>query len=659
VTTVATEAVVPAPVVIHRPWWRGKVVQVAGIVALMYVAYRLWALEYPWSPRLEWNALTGHLDDFQTWLIDERNAEDQSVLFGIFDAFASAVDNLVDWLDRLLLWLTWVGTTVTGTLLALRFGGWRAAAWVLGAFATFALTGLWPESMQTLSLMLAAVGLSLLVGIPLGIVAGLSDRFLKAITPVLDAMQIVPAFAYLIPVVVLFSVGPGAAVVSTMIYAIPPAVRITALGIRGVPVNTVEAASSMGATRGQVLSKVQLPLSRRTILLGVNQTIMFALSMVVIAGLIGGGGLGDVVTSGLYTNPALAILGGVAIVVMAMALDRSTEAVADRTDPARRHLTEARRRRLRLATVATFAGIGLTVALAKALGAAAIYPGTKTAQDWLVARVQAVLDYVQDPTTFVFSFTEPLGTFIVVHLLQPLLQFLVEAPWFTTLAGVTAIAFVVSGVRPAVTTFAMFTAIGVLGMWEPAMETLSQVLVATGLTVAIGVALGVAAAESNAVSKVLRPINDVLQTLPQLVYIIPFVYLTPISYVPGIVASVLYAFPAVVRLVERGVRDVAPDTVEAASAFGATRRQVLGKVKIPLAGDAVMLGVNQGIIMVLGVVVIAGLVGSGGLGYLVAQGLQRGQFGLGLVASLAILALGIALDRVTQAGRRARKEGIE
>jgi len=658
VTTVAEVAPV-TPVLSHRPWWRGKLVQTAGIVALMYLAYRAWALEYPWPQRLEWTALAGHLDDFQTWLIDEKNAEDQSIVFALFEGVATFVDNLVNWFDRLLLWLTWVGTTVAGTLIALRFGGMRAAVWVSAAFASFALMGLWEESMQTLALMLAAVGLSLSVGIPLGIVAGLSNRFMRAITPVLDAMQIVPAFAYLIPVVVLFSVGPGAAVISTMIYAIPPAVRITALGIRGVPVNTVEAATSMGSTRGQVLSKVQLPLSRRTILLGVNQTIMFALSMVVIAGLIGGGGLGDVVTSGLYTNPALAILGGVAIVVMAMALDRSTEAVANRTDPAHRHLTEARRKRLRLATVATFAGIGLTVALAKVFGAAAIYPETATAQEWLLEKVQNWLDYVQDPTTFVFSVTEPLGTFIVVHLVQPLLQFLVEAPWFTTLLGVAAIALIVSGVRPAVTTFAMFTAIGVLGMWEPAMETFSQVLVATGLAVLIGVALGVAAAESNAVSKVLRPTNDVLQTLPQLVYIIPFVYLMPISYVPGIVASVLYAFPAVVRLVERGVRDVAPDTVEAASAFGATRRQVLGKVKIPLAGDAVMLGVNQGIIMVLGVVVIAGLVGSGGLGYLVAQGLQRGQFGLGLVASLAILAMGIALDRVTQASRRSRKEGIE
>ena len=188
------------------------------------------------------------------------------------------------------------------------------------------------------------------------------------------------------------------------------------------------------------------------------------------------------------------------------------------------------------------------------------------------------------------------------------------------------------------------------------MDTLSQVLVATVLAVAIGVALGVLAAESDRFSKAMRPVNDVLQTLPQLVYIIPFIYLMPVSIVPGIVAGVLYAFPVTLRLVERGVRDVAPTSVEAASAFGASRRQVLTKVKLPLAGDAVMLGINQAVVMVLAVVVIGGLVGSGGLGYEVAQGLVRGQFGQGVIASIAILALGIALDRVTQGTRRSRQQ---
>jgi len=469
-------------------------------------------------------------------------------------------------------------------------------------------------------------------------------------------MQIIPAFAYLMPIVLLFSVGPGAAVITTMIYAIPPAIRITSLGIRGVADNTVEAAESMGSTRAQMLAKVQLPLARRMLLLSVNQTIIFALSMVVIAGLIGGKGLGDTVTSGLNSYPALAILAGIVIVVMAMALDRVTEAIADKSDPTRRHLTAELQRRLRLASLATaVVAIGV-VAAAKLLGASAIYPRW-TARDWILAKIQSAIDYMQDPTTTLFSITSWIGDHIVQYGLVPFRNFLVETPWFVTLLAVTAIALVVSGRRAAVTTFAMLGMIGVLGQWDQAMDTASQVLVATVLAVAVGLCLGVLAAESRRFSMALRPVNDVLQTLPQLVYLVPLVYLMPVSIVPGVIAGVLYAFPVVSRLVENGVRGVEENTVEAAGAFGATRRQILFKVRIPLAQDSIMLGVNQGIIMVLAVVVIGGLVGSPGLGYEVAQGLGRSDFGLGVIASLAILALGITLDRITRGARAAQQDG--
>jgi glycine betaine/proline transport system permease protein len=202
----------------------------------------------------------------------------------------------------------------------------------------------------------------------------------------------------------------------------------------------------------------------------------------------------------------------------------------------------------------------------------------------------------------------------------------------------------------------MLALIGFMGVWEPAMDTASQVLVATAMAVAIGVALGIWAAESTRVEKIFRPILDTLQTLPQLIYIIPFIYLMPVSRVPGVVASVLYAIPVIIRLVTSGIRNVPPAPVEAAQAFGASRMQVLRKVKIPLARDSIMLGVNQGIIMVLAVVVIGGLVGSGALGDMVARGLQRNEFGEGVVASIAILALGIALDRVTQGRKGERHE---
>ena len=258
--------------------------------------------------------------------------------------------------------------------------------------------------------------------------------------------------------------------------------------------------------------------------------------MVVIAGLIGGQGLGDVVTSGGDSNPALAILAGVAIVIMAIALDRATEAMANRTDPTRRHLTERGKKRLHLFTLACAAAVGLAVGLGHWLGAASVW-SRWTAQPWLLRHVQSILDYVQNPGTFVFHITNPVG-----------LPRQVRARAAAKLLRRDAVAgddvraradrVFISGLRPAVVTAVMLTIIGVSNEWTQAMDTLSQVLVATVLTMLVGIPLGVWAAESRRAQKVMRPILDVLQTLPQLVYIIPFIYLMPVSIVPGIIAGV-------------------------------------------------------------------------------------------------------------------------
>src|SRR4051812_16384436 len=410
----AAESVQPFPRIGPAPWWRDRRGALALVVVGMLIAYFGWRNHWAWPSALTWNSLSPYLDRFQNWLSNNRNVEHPNVAFRLFNGLANFLDHLVSWLTRFFYWLKWSGTATLGTLVVLRFGGRKAALGTFAAFASFAALGLWDESVETFALTLAAVSLSLAVGMPLGVLAGRSRQFDRLITPVLDAMQIIPAFAYLMPVVILFSVGPGAAVVTTMIYAVPPAIRITALGIRGVPANTVEAATAMGATRFQLLGKVQLPLARRMLLLAVNQTILFALSMVVIAGLIAGGGLGAVVTSGLYSDPALALLGGAAIVVMAMALDRATQAMAVRTDPVRQHLTGSRRRRLRLATAACAAGVGLAVGLGHALGAGGTY-SRWVAQDWLRHYVQKALDYIQEPSTFIFHITNPIGSWVVQY----------------------------------------------------------------------------------------------------------------------------------------------------------------------------------------------------------------------------------------------------
>ena len=185
-------------------------------------------------------------------------------------------------------------------------------------------------------------------------------------------------------------------------------------------------------------------------LLSVNQTIMFALSLVVIAGLIGGRGLGDVVTSGLYSNPALALLAGIVIVIMAIALDRSTAAIADRTDPTRRHLTDERRRRARITMLATFAAIAADRAGGQGARRRRIYPDefetesfvyTATIEDQLLGWIQDVLDYIQDPNSFIFGITEPIGNFLLEYMLEPLRDRARGGPWFVILAGLTAIAW--------------------------------------------------------------------------------------------------------------------------------------------------------------------------------------------------------------------------
>src|SRR5579885_3134705 len=404
-TDAAASTVAAAPVVAleHRPWWRSRLTLVGAIVGVMVICHLTLSRTQTWPGSVVWHSLTHDLDNMQNWLAAESDKAHPNIVYRVIHGVSSALDSLVRWLYELFSsWLRWPATTLLGVLVALRWGGVRAALIMFATFVGFAALGLWDDSMQTLALMLVAVALSLLVGIPLGIWAGRSDRVLRAFTPVLDAMQIIPAFAYLMPVVIFFAVGPAAAVITTMIYSVPPAVRITALGIRGVPANTVEAATALGSTGRQVLWKVQLPLARRLLLLSVNQTILFALSMVVIAGLINTeGGLGAPVTNGLNSNPALAILAGAAIVVMAIGLDRVTEAIALRTDPTKRHLDVAGRKRNRVATALVLGSVAAAAILGHVLSAGAAY-SRWTAQDWLLARVQSVLDYVQKPTTFLF-----------------------------------------------------------------------------------------------------------------------------------------------------------------------------------------------------------------------------------------------------------------
>ncbi|MBF8290654.1 MAG: transporter permease protein [Chloroflexi bacterium] len=615
---------------------------------------RLWLVVLVLSSAVLYVAFAGHyvlphdndaatfdrINEFRAWIETNRNSNVVlSLLVGGIRLFLNAT---YDGILALLESLSWAGLTAIGGAIGFLVGRWRMAGLVAAAFLSFGVLGLWEASVRTLALALTAVAFSLLIGIPLGIIAGRNQRFYDAIRPILDTMQIMPTFAYLAPVALFFLIGTATAVIVTVVYAIAPAVRITALGIRGVAAASVEAATSLGATRRQVLAKVQLPMARRTIVLGINQTIMMALSMVVITALVNAPGLGqDIINAIRIANVGKAFDAGLAVVIMAIMLDRLTSRASERLDPARSGTIAPITRRI--------------VAIAVAVSAGAVLAGTFVlgGSEFPEALGFTFADPVNDLVAWIaatfFDATEWLKNTITYGLINPVEGLLTSAPWWLVVAAAAAITFLTGGLRTAaISTLCLLAIIGV-EMWEHSMQTLTQVLAATVLTLLVGLVFGILSARSDRFSMVLRPFLDAAQTMPAFVYIVPALALFGPTRFTGIFAAVIYAIPPVIRLVEIGIRTVPPAVREAGVSVGASGLQLLRKVELPMALPALLVAANQGIIMVLAMVVVGGLVGAGALGYDVVAGfVRRDFFGEGLAAAFAIVLLGIMLDRISQ-----------
>ncbi|MER5375741.1 ABC transporter permease subunit [Streptomyces sp. NPDC002553] len=591
--------------------------------------------------------LTKPLTGVSDWIIDNRDSHPLFLYF--FGHISNAVVLSVRAVYLVLLGVGWAGVTALGALVAWRVAGARLALGTAAAFLACGVLGMWVPTMQTLALMVVAVLASVVVGALLGLAAGLSDRMERILRPVLDTMQVLPAFAYLLPVVLIFGIGVPAAVLATVVYAAPPMARLTALGLRCADKGVLEAVESLGATARQRLLTARIPLARKELLLGLNQTIMMALSMAVIASVIGGGGLGDRVYQALASvDVGAALAAGIPIVLLAVVLDRVTAAAGQGTGENHR-------------TRGVHALIAVAVAAAVAVGGRLIgrldWPDAWTISiaepvnrvvDWMTAHLYSGVPVVGGTADWAGHFT--------TWVLDPLRDGLQALPWWSVLLLVAALAWVIGTWRTALTAVLAMAAIGVLGVWEPSLDTLSQVLAAVAVTLVLGFGTAIAAARSDRVERLLRPVMDVFQTMPQFVYLIPVVALFGVGRAPAVAAAVVYALPAVVRITTQGLRQVDPAAMESARSLGATGSQQLRGVQLPLARPALLLAVNQGVVLVLAVVIIGGLVGGGALGYDVVFGLAQGDLATGLVAGAAIVCLGLMLDRVTQpADRRAQK----
>ncbi|MGP3925788.1 ABC transporter permease [Streptomyces sp. 8N616] len=584
------------------------------------------------------------------------NRNSNPVFLYFFNEIRLVIDNLVTFIQALISQpgygrpvpvVGWLGVVAVAGYVSWAFGNLRVAALAVAGFVLLGLQGLWQESMDTLALTVAAVLVSLLIGIPLGVWAGLSDRVNRLITPALDFMQTMPTFVYLAPLTLFFLIGPASATIATLIYATPPAIRLTAHAIRGVPETTVEAAESMGSTRRQTLLKVLLPMSKRTIVLGVNQTIMAALSMVTIAALIDAPGLGKTVIKALETlDVGVAFNAGLAIVVMAIVLDRVTTAASVRVEEARRKGGRFRtwRRPLLLAGGAATA---VCVWLSHTYVWAAEFPGGVDLGGAIARTADSVTAWAQDSLAGV---TEALRNVTTTLLLNPFEELLTGSPWWLVGAVLVAVGGLLGGWRAGVTAAVCVGLIVASGLWRDGMTTLASSLAATVIVLALGVVVGVWMGRSTLVDRLIRPVLDAGQTMPPFVYLVPFLALFGASRFTAIVAAIVYAAPVTIKIIADGVRAVPPTTVEAATAAGSSSWQIITKVQLPMARTSLTLATNQGLIYVLSMVVVGGLVGAGALGYDVVAGFSQGQlYGKGLAAGLAIVLLGVMFDRITQA----------
>jgi len=638
--------------------WHRLVVPGLVIIAIIAVGYAIGHEVPTWLDA----HVKAKVDQAYQWTV--LHGDTNWLFTDVFDPIGHAISWSTDHLLSLLRTLRWPGVLVLAALIGYRTGGRRAALTGVIVLSGCGLLGFWDHTMITLSLMLVSVVIALLVGIPLGIWAGLSDRAEKVMRGILDTAQVMPLYVYILPLVVVFGIGAPAAVIATIIYAVPPAVRITSLGIRGVAGTSTEVGSSFGCTGPQLLLKVRLPLARRAVLLGVNQVIMMAFGIVVYASLIGAAGLGNDVLTGLQkVDVGRAFAPGLAIVFAAIAIDRITtgqrpQRIISDTAASRPRALLGRR------FMMPFLAVGLLIAVAviAKLLKADHFPSSLTvdvskpvndAADWVGRHFRKGVPLVGG--------TESFSDFVVINFLTPARDLLQHAAWYIIVAAVAAIGWASGGWRLGLVGGACFVGIGALRVWDLAMDTLSQVLVAVVISLLVAIPLGIWAARSTTVEQILRPLLDVAQVMPAFVYLVPVIFLFNVGRVPGVVASVIYAIPPGIRLTTLGLRQVPEAPREAAISFGATPRQELFKVQLPLATRAMMLAVNQTIIMCLSIVVVAALIGAGGLGLETVYGLTKKQIGQGTAGGLAIVLLAIVLDRITQAwgSRSNRRAGAQ
>ena len=535
--------------------------------------------------------------------------------------------------------LSWAGLALAATLLGWSVGGKRLAALMLIGCAYLVSFNLWQSTMTTLANVFLCVLVAAAAGLVLGIVSYRNERMEQWTAWVMNIMQTVPIFAYLLPTLLLFGYGPSAALLATVLYALPPMVHATVLALRSVPEEIREYGHMAGATRHQLLWKVEIPTALPMLTVGLNQVVMMCLNMVIIASMIGAGGLGyDVLRALRRLDMGAGLQAGMAIVVLAVMLDRLTQAIAQRQSGGRSH----HQTRIPLWVYPLL--ISITTLLSLWLPAL---------HSWPVRWVLTTASFWNDAVSYInqhwFDQMEALRTFTLLNLMNPLRDGLQALGFPVVATALGAIGWYLAGWRVAVPVVLMTVFVAVSGYWAAAMASVYLTLCAVLVSVLIGFPLGVWIASRPRLHAAAALWLDTLQTLPTFVYLLPAVMLFRNGDFSALIAITSYSIAPVVRYTIHGLRSVPESRIEAATMAGCTQWQTFRHVRLPAAFPTLLLGLNQTIMMAISMLVIAALVGTRDLGQEVYIALTQANTGAGIVAGLGIAAIALIADTLLKA----------
>ncbi len=602
------------------------------------------------------------------------------------------------WANMLFVSTPWPLMIGVVTAIGWYLGGWSMAALGLAGLSFVLASGYWVESMNTLALVAVSVPLALSAGLAIGILANEVPSVKRAVQVVLDVMQTVPTFAYLTPLLLLFGFGPVVGLIASAIYAAPPMARNVILGLERVEPEIKEAAIMSGGARWQQLFLVEIPTAATQIMVGVNQCLMAALSMVIIAAVIGG--FDDIGWEVLLTMRKAqfgqSLLAGLVIVVFAIVIDRMSGALATERQRHDRRVTWAILGLTVLVTLVTWtwlpdaAQLSLLAPVAEGVDAglseftkangAALDSVKNGAMFYLLLPLRIGLDQAVLPFTWGFQWTANMslilfaiamlagialaarghvtaGAMIVVFA-GMIETGVANLPWPFVLAGAGALGWVAGGPRLAAFATGALSLILLSGLWERSLLSLYLSGAAVFACAVVGGLLGLLAAVSPMAWRVLRPICDMLQTIPLFVFLIPVLMFFQIGEFSAFLAICAYAIVPMIRYTRHGLVTTPPELLEAAVASGATPWQIMWEVRAPYAAPTILLGLNQTILYAFAMLVIAALIGTTGLGQSIYLALSEADVGLGIAAGAAMAILALVADRLVQGFAEERRAAL-